>query len=36
MLRIFFSHGAGDREIAELYKTQIEQMNMSVYLFEQD
>ncbi len=36
MLQIFFSHGTGDRNIAELYKDQIEQMNMHVYLFEHD
>ncbi len=35
-LQIFFSHGAGDRAVAEAYKAQIEQMNMRVYLFEQD
>ncbi len=36
MVQIFFSHGAGDRTIAEVYKAQIEQMTMHVYLFEQD
>jgi hypothetical protein len=35
-LQIFFSHGVGDRAVAEAYKAQIEQMNMHVYLFEQD
>jgi TIR domain-containing protein len=36
MLQIFFSHSIGDRAIADVYKAKIEQMNMHVYLFEQD
>lgn len=36
MSTIFFSHGTADRNIAESFKHEIEQMNSKVYLFEHD
>lgn len=36
MSTIFFSHGTADRDIAESFKHEIEQVNSKVYLFEHD